>query len=87
MSQNSGAEREGYANEQAALYGSVLHGLFENASFRLRLVNQLLAKRSLPALAASKVPDQTEIFDRMADHLESNCDRPAIHLLVQQERK
>lgn len=71
-------QEEGMIAENGALTGTLVHGLFENAVFRLNLLNRLRQARKLPPLEKTQVPSRDEAYDRLAAHFGDNCDMAAL---------
>ncbi len=69
---------EGQAMSTAPLLGTMVHGLFENTVFRLALLNKLRGLKNLPLLTATEVMGRGESYDKLAAHIEANCDMQAI---------
>ncbi len=81
-----GEEPEGWADPGAALYGTSLHGLFEEDGFRtafLGLVADHRGKpRPAPSVEGSFAGARLRRFDRLADALETHVDLPALLALI-----
>lgn len=80
-----GHRADGQASRDRALIGTLVHGLFEESSFRLAVLNKLRRLKGLPLLTESLVPSRDEAYDKLAAHIEANCDMKAIMRLMQLE--
>jgi adenosylcobyric acid synthase len=58
---------DGVANESGLIFGSYLHGLFDNANFRDAFLAKLSARKGLEATERQATTDLEQQFDRLAD--------------------
>ena len=69
------------------VYGTYVHGLFDNGSFSSKLVGILAEKEGIPFDEASqKIEDYAEFkereYDKLADCIRNNIDMEAIYRIV-----
>ncbi|MDD2336273.1 MAG: cobyric acid synthase [Geobacteraceae bacterium] len=63
---------DGAVSADARVFGTYLHGIFDNHEFRTAFLNRLRRAKSLPVVSAeSRVEDP---FDLLAEHLEQHLD-------------
>ena len=80
-----GSEAEGAADEAAGVYGTSLHGLFEEDAFRwafLDLVARRRGRRFAPTAGASFGDARERRIDAMADALHAHVDLDAVERLI-----
>ena len=78
---------DGARNDSGKVWGSNIHGLFENASFRHRFLKELWEAKGLPC--PEGIHDGWNLdreYDRMAALVRAHLDMPAIYLLLEGER-
>jgi len=74
ITSRSGEEVEvfdGAVTRDGRIFGSYLHGIFANGSFRAAFLNKLRRRKGLPERAAAEPDDP---YDKLAAHLEQNLD-------------
>ncbi len=67
----------GVVSDDQSLWGSYLHGIFDNGTWRRMWLNQVRQKRGLALLPASQpnYPEQRDaLIDRLADHIDQYMD-------------
>lgn len=67
------------------VWGTYLHGIFDNDRFRRAWINSLRIPKGMPPLSLDLPagPSPREVaFDRWADHLRAHLDMPAIYALL-----
>ncbi len=84
---SAGLEKEGYWCPERNLFGTLVHGLFENTVFRLGMLNMLRERKRLARLITSEVPPRDLAFDRAAAHIDQHCDMKAIVRLLKLEER
>jgi len=62
---------DGAVSADGRIFGTYLHGLFDNHSFRTSFLNQIRRKKGLPLQSEAMAADP---FDLLADHLEQYLD-------------
>ncbi len=62
---------DGAVTRDGRIFGSYLHGIFANSSFRAAFLNKLRRKKGLPERTAAEPDDP---FDKLAAHLEQHLD-------------
>ncbi len=70
----SGKEAEildGAVSPDGRVFGTYLHGVFDNAGFRAAFLNRIRQEKGLPLRGAT---DQDDPFDLLAEHLERHLD-------------
>jgi len=63
---------DGAVSADGRVFGSYLHGIFDNHGFRAALLNQIRMKKGLPTLSADCT--SADPFDLLAEHLERHLD-------------
>ncbi|HZV83231.1 MAG TPA: cobyric acid synthase CobQ, partial [Geobacteraceae bacterium] len=63
--------QDGAVTRDGRVFGTYLHGIFQNAPFRASLLNRLRRGKGLPERAAAEPDDP---FDKLAAHLEGHLD-------------
>ncbi len=66
------AIRDGAVSPDGRVFGTYLHGIFDNDSFRQSFLNRIRAQKGLPERAATAA--QEDPFDLLAAHLERHLD-------------
>jgi adenosylcobyric acid synthase len=80
---NNGEKIEdGCINDTGTVFGTYLHGLFDNASVRSSVIAFLAGRREQDVLASDSPLDREAEYDRLADVVERSLDMPAIQRLV-----
>jgi|GEM_PF-4655 len=69
---------DGAVSPDARIFGTYLHGIFDNPRFREAYLNRIRRGKGLPLRHDTHVPDQGDPFDRLADHLEQHLDIPLL---------
>jgi adenosylcobyric acid synthase len=67
----------GVVSDDQFLWGSYLHGIFDNGTWRRMWLNQVRQKRGLELLPATQpnYPEQRDqLIDRLADHIDQYMD-------------
>ena len=79
-------EPDGAIAADGRVWGTYLHGLFDNDEFRFRLLNMLRGEKGLPALPWDELrraaEDKDANYDRLADLMQSSLDMAAIQRLI-----
>lgn len=81
-----GGEEEGAVDPSGLIFGTSVHGLFEEDSFRRHFVNVLRVRKALPALSVPSVrfaEMQEREFDRWAGLVEKSLDWAGIEKMMQ----
>ena len=73
---------DGAVSTDGRVWGSYLHGLFDNAALRQSLLVGLCRRKGIAPPPASTVPTLTGELDRLADHLEQHLNLAAIFALL-----
>jgi adenosylcobyric acid synthase len=63
--------QDGAVTRDGRVFGTYLHGVFQNALFRAALLNRLRRGKGLPERAPAEADDP---FDKLAAHLEAHLD-------------
>jgi len=83
--ESGGKTYDGVASEDGMVFGTYLHGIFENNAFRRRLLNFVRKKKGFPELPPSNVDPISERqgeYDRIADVVRGNIDMDFIYGLL-----
>ena len=79
--------QDGARDASARVWGSNIHGLFENASFRHRLLQELSEMKGGPGWAGSRRGWSLEHeYDRLADLVRTHLDMAAVYRLLEGKR-
>lgn len=79
-----GEHEDGMLSSDGRVWGSYLHGIFENNAFRRNWLNQIRLEKGLPALQTD-IHFQTlkmAAFDRLADHVRAHLDLDKIYQIT-----
>jgi len=77
------AHFEGAVSESGNVYGTYLHGIFENDNFRRAFLGYLRKKKGLPEKEnAGFAAEMEKQYEKLADCLEENLDIDAILDLI-----
>lgn len=77
---------DGAVNEPGTVVGTMLHGLFENASIRASLLGALRAKRGLRRSKAGTIPSREEEYERLAEVVRRHIDEREIRRILELNR-
>ena len=80
VSEFDGAEASG-----GRVWGTYLHGVFDNAGFRRHFVDGLRAARGWPALPTPTPTDDDAPFDQLAAHVRAHLDMDRIHRIMRKQ--
>lgn len=85
VTEDGGPEREGAVNQNGFVFGSAVHGLFENDTLRRRFVNVLRERKgltplSIPLIRYHEIQEQT--FEDWARWVESHLDLPCLEKIL-----
>ena len=72
---------DGARNQSGNVWGSYIHGLFDNHDFRRRFLNKLRKRKGLPASATAEFTQDRE-FDKLAEHLRAHLDIKRIKEII-----
>jgi len=75
-------EPEGAVSADGSVLGTYLHGIFDSEAVRRALLGALGQRRGLEHLSFTPVSYRLAEIDRLADHVASHVDLPAIHRLI-----
>ena len=83
--QNSRNRRilDGAVDESGTVVGTMLHGLFENASIRASLLGHLRARRGLEAPLARDIPPREAEYDRLTEIVRQSLDEQALARILE----
>jgi adenosylcobyric acid synthase len=73
---------DGAITSDGVVVGTLLHGLFENAPVRARLLADLRARRGLATPVQNGTWSRSDEYDRLADVLERSLDAPSLQSLL-----
>jgi len=69
---------DGAVASDARIFGTYLHGIFDNTGFREAYLNRVRRDKGLSARHAAHNANPGDPFDRLADHLEQHLDIPLL---------
>ncbi|GAB6059843.1 cobyric acid synthase [Desulfonatronum parangueonense] len=69
----------GFCRRDKPVWGSYLHGIFDNTSFRHWLLNNMLTAKGEDPLCGGQVWDLEPALDRLADHVRQHLDIDRIY--------
>lgn len=80
----STANPEGAVSEDGRIWGTYIHGIFDNDQFRREWLNQLRASQHLEPLpvAYRHRAHREASFDRLADHVRTHVDMESIYRMI-----
>ncbi|MBI4354400.1 MAG: cobyric acid synthase [Candidatus Omnitrophica bacterium] len=81
-SQQPTDDHDGMQSEDGGVWGTYLHGLFDEAAFRRWWLNRLRARRHLPPLSVSAVAPPEAAFDQWASVVRSHLNMNAIYEFI-----
>ena len=76
---------DGAVNQTGTVFGSYVHGIFDNPVFTEKLLNNILAARGRPALtgpAPAYANFREAEYDRLADMVEAHLDVNALERII-----
>lgn len=69
---------DGAVSPDARIFGTYLHGLFDNARFREAFLNRIRSDKGLGLRIDTHEQDHGDPFEKLADHLEQHLDIPLL---------
>jgi adenosylcobyric acid synthase len=72
------AVEDGAVSPDARIFGTYLHGLFDNAGFREAYLNRIRRDKGLPLRHDTREQGHGDPFEKLADHLERHLDMPLL---------
>lgn len=72
------AVEDGAVSPDARIFGTYLHGIFDNARFREAYLNRIRRDKGLPLRHDTHEQDHGDPFEKLADHLEQHLDIPLL---------
>ncbi len=80
-----GARLEGAATPDGRIWGTYVHGIFDNDGFRRAWLNGIRRDKGLDPLGAETAyrDGREAAFDRLADHVRRHLDVPAIYRILE----
>lgn len=76
---------DGAISQSGLVFGTYLHGIFENDVLRRGFINWLWARKGLPPVEAQAPCARVErgrAYDRLASHLRENLDMEALYRII-----
>ncbi len=70
---------DGASAGKGRIWGTYIHGLFDNGPFRRRFVNELRARKGFSPISDSENLDLDEEMDRLAEWVRASLDMDALH--------
>jgi len=81
------SEYEGAQSPEGRIWGTAMHGVFDQAAWRRQFLDRVRAGKGLPVLSISSTPDalthRLQAYDRLADVLETHVDMTRLRALIQ----
>ena len=68
------AVEDGCVSENGRVFGTYLHGIFDNPGFREAYLNRIRLAKGLPLRTGTSDESRQDPFDRLADHLQQYLD-------------
>ena len=65
---------DGAVSNDGRIFGTYLHGIFENTRFRTQYLDRIRCEKGMAAHSEAAQQPQRDPFDRLADHLEEHLD-------------
>ncbi|MCS7312416.1 MAG: cobyric acid synthase [Acidobacteria bacterium] len=78
---------DGAVDERGLVFGTYLHGLFENPVFRRSLLDRLRVQRGLPPVGRPAPFDRHAEYRRVAEVLRTHLDMAFLMALVEEQRR
>lgn len=72
---------DGAADADGLVFGTYLHGLFQEEGFRTALLNNLRRRKGLSSRGPSSIPSKEEYYDRLADLVRGSLDMEKIYAI------
>jgi adenosylcobyric acid synthase len=72
------AVEDGSVSPDGRVFGTYLHGIFDNAPFRQGYLDRIRTEKGMPLRRGSEEAGQDNPFERLADHLERHLDMKQI---------
>lgn len=69
---------DGAVSQDGRIFGTYLHGLFENSRFREIYLNRVRLEKGMPLRRGTEKQQQNDPFDLLAEQFEKHLDMPAI---------
>lgn len=69
---------DGAVSQDGRIFGTYLHGLFENSRFREIYLNRIRLEKGMPLRRGSQKQPQEDPFEQLADQFEKHLDLPRI---------
>ena len=67
---------DGAVSHDGRIFGTYLHGLFENSRFRKIYLNRIRLEKGMPLRSGTDKQQQHDPFDQLAEHMDKNLDLP-----------
>jgi adenosylcobyric acid synthase len=78
----NGRSFDGAVSESGTVLGTMLHGLFENATIRSSLLSHLRRRRGLVPSEAAAIPSKEDEYDRLAEVVRQNIDERELYRIL-----
>jgi adenosylcobyric acid synthase len=69
---------DGAVSHDGRIFGTYLHGLFENSRFREIYLNSVRLEKGMPLRCGTENPQQLDPFDQLAEQFEKHLDLPSL---------
>ncbi|MFH1484867.1 MAG: cobyric acid synthase [Chloroflexota bacterium] len=77
---------DGAVNEDGSVFGTYLHGLFDNAAFRYALLGNLRQRKGMQPAARASIPSKEEHYNALAEHVRRNLKMDLFYQICGLER-
>ncbi len=75
---------DGAINEQGTVFGTYIHGIFHNDSFRHSLINAIRRYRGIPEVSGATTFNKDKEYDKLADLVRRSIDIKRIYRIIEE---
>jgi adenosylcobyric acid synthase len=72
---------DGAVSPDGRIFGTYLHGIFDNSSFRDIYLNRVRREKGMPLRCELPTPPQSDPFEQLADQFEKHLDMPRLRAI------
>ncbi len=80
---SEGTYHEGSLNPEGTIFGSYMHGLFDNRDFTWKMLDNLCGLRGIPQVNKTW-PDREKAYDELAKVFRENLDMPRLYKILEE---